>query len=154
MRISFDVDDTLVLPGVSDREVGPLPGLLQRWLCEPLRPGTRSLVRQLKERGWSVWIYTTSLRTPFQIRFWLLLHGITVEGVVNDDRHRREMLTRGFGRFPSKYPPAFGIQLHVDDSDGVRLEGEQHGFRVVVVQPDDRHWERRVLGASAELKNR
>jgi len=32
------------------------------------------------------------------------------------------------------------IGLHVDDSDGVRMEGKQHGFHVVVVTPDDSHW--------------
>ena len=36
------------------------------------------------------------------------------------------------GRPPSKNPRAFGIDLHVDDSDGVKIEGEQHGFSVVV----------------------
>ena len=48
---------------------------------------------------------------------------------------------------PSKNPAAFGISLHVDDSDGVRLEGERHGFRVVVLSPDDEGWVRKVLAA-------
>ena len=48
---------------------------------------------------------------------------------------------------PSKYPPAFGIDFHVDDSEGVKIEGEEHGFRVVIVRPDDEHWARVVLDA-------
>ena len=52
-----------------------------------------------------------------------------------------------FSRLPSKYPPAFGIDLHVDDSEGVRMEGDEHGFRVVVVRPDDENWIQRVLDA-------
>ena len=58
----------------------------------------------------------------------------------------------GFSRLPSKLPPAFGIDLHVDDSEGVRLEGVRHGFRVVVVRPDDQHWTRRVLDAVAHAQ--
>ena len=154
MRISFDVDDTLVCPGVRTRDPAVIPGVLGEFFCEPLRAGARSLIGELKERGWTVWVYTTSLRTPFQIRFWLLLHGITVDGVVNDDRHRRELATRRFDRLPSKYPPAFDIDLHVDDSEGVRLEGEEHGFKVILVEPSDGEWVEKVLDAADSLKKR
>lgn len=147
-RISFDIDDTLTChhshPG-SERQ--PLPGIVHRWLGEPLRRGTVSLMRELRRRGCSIWIYTSSGRSPFYIRRWLMLHGIRVDGVVNDARHRNCLALHGFAHSPSKFPPAFGIDLHVDDSDGVRMEGEAHGFRVIVVQPGDESWGQRVLEA-------
>lgn len=153
MRISFDIDDTLVCRKISHPpESGRLPRFLLRYFCEPLRGGARSLVNELRRRGYSVWIYTTSGRTPFQIQLWLFLHGILVDGIVNDNRHRRELSGRRFSRLPSKYPPAFGIDLHVDDSEGVRMEGDEHGFRVVVVNLDDRHWTEKILQAVAELE--
>jgi hypothetical protein len=148
MRISFDIDDTLV-PRLKDfpTEAGRLPGVIHRFLCEPLRLGTCSLMGELRRRRCSIWVYTSSGRTPFQIRLWLLLHGLRVDGVVNGDRHWRALSGHRFSRLPSKYPPAFGIDLHVDDSEGVRMEGDEHGFRVVVVSPDDREWTKRVLDA-------
>jgi len=145
MRVSFDVDDTLVC-----REPGAPPDVehrFSRWFSEPLSRGTRALVQELRHRGCSIWIYTSSLRSPFHIRLWLFLHGIRVDGVVNDDRHRRKLSGRRFERLPSKYPPAFDIDLHVDDSEGVRMEAEEHGFRVVIVRPDDDHWAQKVLDA-------
>ena len=153
-RISFDLDDTLVY-GRSNFPVesGRFPGFICRWFGDPLRRGARSLIQVLRGRGCSVWIYTSSLRTPFQIRLWLWFYGIKVDGVVNDDRHRRELAGRAFSRLPSKYPPAFGIDLHVDDSEGVRMEGELHSFRVVVVSPDDEEWTRKVLDAVGQLQN-
>ena len=152
-RVSFDVDDTLVCcGGVACDEASYLPRWLQRWLGEPLRAGTGALMRELRRRGCSVWIYTTSSRSPFYIRRWLLLHGIRVDGVINSERHRQGLAAHGFSRLPSKLPPAFGIDLHVDDSEGVRLEGVRHGFRVVVVSPDDQHWTRRVLDAVAHAQ--
>jgi hypothetical protein len=48
---------------------------------------------------------------------------------------------------PSKYPPAFGIDLHVDDSEGVAEEGRRHHFGVVVVSPQDPEWTATVLAA-------
>ena len=53
---------------------------------------------------------------------------------------------------PSKYPPAFGIDLHIDDSEGVLEEGREHGFRVVVVTPNDERWTEKVLDAVSEAK--
>jgi hypothetical protein len=146
MRVSFDIDDTLVCH-IADAPVesGRWPAMVRRRFGEPLRLGTCKLMRDLRHRGCSIWIYTTSGRTPFQIRLWLFLYGIRVDGVVNDERHRRELAGPCFSRLPSKYPPAFGIDLHVDDSEGVRMEGEQNQFRVVVVRPDDENWTQKVL---------
>ncbi len=146
MRISFDVDDTLVCHGLNlASETGRLPPFILRRLCEPLRRGTRSLMDELRRNGWSIWIYTSSGRTPFQMRLWMFLHCIRVDGIINETRHRRELAGRTFSRLPSKYPPGFAIDLHVDDSEGVRMEGEEHGFRVIVVNPDDERWTEKVL---------
>jgi hypothetical protein len=147
-RISFDIDDTLACHhGHVVAEESRLPAAIHRWLGEPLRVGTRALIRELRRRGCSIWIYTSSGRSPFYIRRWLLLHGIRVDGVVNNERHRRGLATHGFANSPSKFPPAFGIDLHVDDSEGVRMEGDAHGFRVVVIHPGDERWTQKVLDA-------
>ncbi len=47
----------------------------------------------------------------------------------------------------SKYPPAFGIDLLVDDSPGVAIEGQRHGFAVLVVEPTDSEWTVKVSSA-------
>src|SRR4051794_14624126 len=122
MRVSFDVDDTLVCrPSYAPGERGWLP-FIQEPLIEPLRLGTRALVRDLRRRGCQIWIYTSSSRPRFYIRLWLFLYGIRVDGIVNDTIHRRALRGSAFSRLPSKYPPAFGIHLHIDDSEGVKME--------------------------------
>lgn len=154
MRISFDIDNTLIcIHDHAPQERGLAPLFLHRRLCEPLRQGTRVLFQELRRRGFSIWIYTTSGRTPFQIWLWLFLHGLRADGVVNEQRHRTELVGRRFARFPSKYPPAFGIDLHIDDSEGVRLEGEEHGFRVLVVRPENEGWAKLVLEAAEQVMN-
>ena len=153
VRISFDVDDTLACQlDHSAVEHSRLPAFVHRWLGEPLRIGTRSLIRDLRRQGCSVWIYTSSGRTPAYIRRWLMLYGIRVDGVVNSDRHNHVMSLHGLANTPSKYPPAFDIDLHVDDSEGVRMEGQDHGFRVVVVDPQDERWADKVLDAAVAVQ--
>ncbi|TFY87493.1 hypothetical protein DYL59_18110 [Pseudomonas kairouanensis] len=153
VRISFDIDDTLACqPHHSAAEDSKLPECVHRWLGEPLRNGTRALIRELRRQNCSIWVYTSSGRTPAYIRRWLLLYGIHVDGVVNSVRHGHALAARGLSNAPSKLPTAFDIDLHVDDSEGVQIEGHDHGFRVVVVQPDDEQWAQKVLEAVARVQ--
>lgn len=152
MRISFDLDDTLICQRAGT-PCEPRPPWYRRLLTsdEPLRLGTCSLVRSLRAGGWEVWVYTTSHRPPAMVRRWLRSYGVRVARVINQDDHERH-LPRTTGRRPSKNPAAFGIDLHVDDSDGVRLEGERHHFRVVVVAPDDPGWAEKVLATAEAIR--
>jgi hypothetical protein len=155
IRISFDIDDTLACQlHHCAVEKSRLPACVHRWLGEPLRIGTRSLTRELRRQGCSIWVYTSSGRTPSYIRRWLLLYGIRVDGVVNSVRHNRALTVHGLSNAPSKFPPAFDIDLHVDDSEGVRIEGHDHGFRVVVVHPEDERWAQKVLDAVTDVQVR
>jgi hypothetical protein len=142
MRISFDVDDTLVCcPTVPSEQFVPW---WRRWRYgEGVRSGTRALMSELIARRHELWIYTTSFRSAWYLRGWFGAFGVELTGVVNQTRHDRTVGRRG----PSKFPPAFGIDLHVDDSEGVAEEGRRHGFDVVVVSPEDPQWAARVLKA-------
>jgi hypothetical protein len=143
MRISFDVDDTLVCSPSTPTE--QFVSWWKRWLySEPLRQGTRDLMGTLIADGHQVWIYTTSLRSSRYLFGWFRSMGIRLGGVVNQQRHEKTVGRHG----PSKYPPAFGIDLHVDDSEGVGEEGKMHRFQVVVVSPQDVNWVARVLQAT------
>jgi hypothetical protein len=78
------------------------------------------------------------------VRRWLRAYGIHVSRVINAAEHAARF---GHGTSPTKRPHAFGIELHVDDSEGVRLEGEQYGFHVCVVAPSAADWVEQVLAA-------
>jgi hypothetical protein len=149
MRISFDVDDTLVCdPSVPTEQMVPWWG--RWWYPEPLRQGTRELMLHLLAGGHQLWIYTTSYRPARYLRGWFRSFGVPLYGVVNQQRHEGVIGRQG----PSKYPPAFGIDLHVDDSAGVGQEGQQHRFDVVVISPTDAAWVIRVLEAVQSRSSR
>lgn len=83
---------------------------------------------------------------------WLRLYGLYVDGIVNDAVHRRRVRSGDLSRLPSKWPPAFGIDLHIDDSEGVALEGRQLGFKVLVIRPDDANWVQSVLSTADDCE--
>ncbi|HKA46475.1 MAG TPA: hypothetical protein VKF40_31060 [Burkholderiales bacterium] len=146
LRVSFDIDDTLVCAAAVPAEQS-VPFLYRRRYPESLRRGTRALMRELHARGCRLWLYTTSGRPASYLRGWFGVMGIPLEGVVNQDVHANVVGTRG----PSKFPPAFNIALHVDDSEGVAMEARAHRFHVCIVSPHDELWAERVLDAVKRL---
>ena len=98
-------------------------------------------MNELSRRGCRIWIYTSSDRPTHYLKSWFKSMGIPVEGVINQTLHEQVVGLRG----PSKYPPAFKIDLHIDDSLGVAMEGMDHQFAVLVVSPEDSGWAARVL---------
>lgn len=140
MRISFDIDDTLIC-GSSVPTEPCVSWWRRRRYPERLRHGARALMSELTQRGCRIWIYTSSDRPAHYLKSWFRIMGIPIEGVINQTRHERTVGLRG----PSKYPPAFRIDLHIDDSPGVAMEGADHQFAVLVVSPEDKDWVDRVL---------
>jgi len=139
MRISFDMDDTLVPRGRDSAEAVLLNG-------DRLRKGALPLLRELAQEH-ELWIYTTSYRNPWYLRFSFWLKGVRIRKVVNEAEHQRMIRKYGFDVQPSKYPKHYGIDLHVDDSRGVLEEGRQFGFRVIQIDLDDDGWVDKVRTA-------
>ncbi len=137
MIVSFDLDDTLFIsPQTCDAEKR-LPFPLSLFFRDRLRKGTVSLFRRLKAQGISVWIYTTSFRTPRYIRCLFRCYGISPDNIVNGERHEREVQGSRAEAMPSKYPSKYRIALHVDDDPSVQKNGEIYGFSVCLIRPED-----------------
>src|SRR5262245_10658668 len=136
MRIAFDLDGMLIPAPGSPMAVEPL-GLLPRLVSgEKLRAGAPRLLAALHRGGHEIWLYTTSHRSPARLRAWFAAFGVRLTGVINQARHDA-IVPRAL---PSKYPPAFGIDLLVDDAEGVALEGRRHGFTVLHIVEHDAAW--------------
>lgn len=146
MRVSFDLDDTLICyqKGVP-REHSKIPFFLRPWFNEPLRQGTRALIVAMRQQGCDVWICISSSRSPVLLRIWFAFHGIWIAHVVTHETYKAYLKQFPDSHPPSKNPRAFGINLHIDDSEGVKREGEIHGFEVLVVSPEDTEWTNIIL---------
>lgn len=140
MRIAFDLDDTLF---GQKFPLEPAPrGLLARVTYhERLRIGTVGLLDVLNRMGHEVWIYTTSLRSPTAVRRTFWLHGARVRRIINQKHHaaKRAILGEAFWTV-SKYPPAWNIDVLIDDSELVLQESRRFGFKVIQILPTDANW--------------
>jgi hypothetical protein len=152
MRISFDLDDTLICRQASAKyENSKDIFFLKILFNEPLRLGTRFLFRHLSEDGHEVLIYTSSYRNPLFVMLWLRLYGIRVSKVINQEISNRQVILKNDTNRLSKNPKLFGIDLHIDDSEGVKMEGDRHGFKVLVIDPNDIAWVDKVIQAVKNL---
>jgi hypothetical protein len=107
---------------------------------ESLREGTCEIIKYFQGQGEEVWIYTTSFRNKTYIRLLFLLHGINIKGVINQTVYN-QAIKKGID-FPrcSKYPPAFGIDLLIDDQEGVKIESERYRYTMIWVKPEEEDW--------------
>ena len=137
MIISFDLDDTLI-PGkihfATERQ-----NLIQRLVqIEKIRVGTNDLFKSLRTQGHKVYIYTTSLRSLTKIKWTLLSYGIRVDKIINQKVH--DQIFKENYNMSSKYPPAFNIDIHIDDSKGVGIEGTRNNFRTIIIAEQTVDW--------------
>lgn len=143
MRIAFDLDGTLIprFPGEFPVEPQSVWG---RFLgAERLRAGTRLLCRRLVDVGHDLAIYTSSLRPRWHIRRSFACHGIGLKQIVTAQDH--DHVAAGRSNVSSKHPSWFGFDVLIDDSPGVLLEANQHGFKCIHVLPGDLAWSDHVL---------
>lgn len=145
MRISFDLDDTLFVdPKKFDTEKPPkFP--MNKIYKERLRLGTVDLLNTLSKKGTEIWIYTTSFRSERYIRGLFRCYGITLDGVVNGERHAAEVQRGKREPQPSKYPSKYKIDLHIDDDISVKQNGDTYGFRVTIIGENDPEWTDKII---------
>ncbi|MCE7997014.1 MAG: HAD family hydrolase [Roseivirga sp.] len=131
MKISFDLDGTLIPLGENTFPVERKTAMQNTLKIEPLRVGTRAVFKALKMAGHEVGIYTTSFRSYRMIKFWLWSYGLKADFIINEQLAGPKLRQMNIGA--SKYPPAFNIDLHIDDLPGIALEGERYGFETLLV---------------------
>lgn len=153
MRISFDLDDTLFIDPNKFAVEKPLKFPLNLFFKERLRLGTADLFKRLSEFGCEVWIYTTSFRSERYIRGLFRCYGITLDGVVNGERHTLEVQRGKREPMPSKYPSKYKIDLHIDDDISVKQNGDLYGFRVMIIGENDPEWTDKIIKRTEEILN-
>jgi phosphoserine phosphatase len=137
MIISFDLDDTLI-PGTKQFATEKQTIIHRLFGIEKIRLGTIELVKQLRNRKHKIYIYTSSFRPKFYIKFLFYTYGIPIDFVINQQLKVHKINT-------SKFPPAFNIDLHIDDSIGVKIEGERYNFKTILIEENDNLWVHKIL---------
>ena len=119
---------------------------------ERLRLGTPELINRLQELGYEVWIYTSSFRTEKYLTRLFRHYGVRFDGIVNAQRHLREVQRDNKTTLPQKLPNRYRISLHVDDESIVCSLGAQYGYRAYQLNAPDDEWKEKIIQRAEEIK--
>lgn len=149
MNISFDLDSTLI-PNGNEFETEKRNVLAKLLGIEKIRLGTYTIIKELQNKEHKVHIYTTSFRSKIRIRLTLLFYGIKISRIVNQSENYKILKKKNINS--SKYPSAFGFDLHIDDSKGIEIESKNFNFDVIIVEPSDEYWIDKIRKEISKIK--
>lgn len=153
MRVSFDLDEVLFV-NPANHKTEPEPRFpFNRIYKERLRLGTPHLIPKLQSMGFEVWIYTSSFRSERYIRGLFRQYGMHFDGIVNGQRHEREVQGRHPEKLPTKMPNFYRISLHIDDEAIVCTYGETYGFKVFQLDAQDDEWEEKIIRRVRKIRS-
>ncbi len=154
LKVSFDLDEVLFVSPDTHKTEPALPFPLNKIFIERLRYGTPSLIKELQNRGYEVWVYTSSYRTEKYIRSLFRLYGVRFDEIVNAQRHLKEVQRDKKTILPQKLPNNYRISLHIDDESVVATYGKAYGFEVFQLEAQDDDWEAKILSKMEQIEAR
>ena len=154
MRVSFDLDEVLFVSANTHKTEPALFFPLNRIYKERLRLGTPELINTLQSMGYEVWVYTSSFRSEQYIKRLFRLYGVKFDGIVNGNRHLKEVQKDNKRPLPQKIPSRYRISLHVDDESVVCAWGREYGFETYQLEAQDDEWKDKIITRAEEIRNK
>ncbi len=151
MRVSFDLDEVLFVSPETHKTEPELPFPFRRIYRERLRLGTPELISSLQRMGYEVWVYTSSFRSEKYIRSLFRHYGVRFDGIVNGERHNREVQRNQRTQLPQKLPNRYRISLHIDDEAVICSAAGQYGFRAYQLNADDDSWKEKIIAEAERI---
>ncbi|MCR5650656.1 MAG: HAD family hydrolase [Lachnospiraceae bacterium] len=154
MRVSFDLDEVLFVIPETHKTEPPLHWPFNLIYKERLRLGTPELINSLQDLGYEVWVYTSSFRSESYIRNLFRHYGTRFDGIVNGNRHLREVQRDKKEILPQKVPSYYRISLHIDDETVICNLGRQYGYEVYQLEAQDDDWKEKIIARADEIRKR
>ena len=152
MRVSFDLDEVLFVSPETHKTEPPPFFPMNIVFRERLRLGTPELIRKLQKMGYEVWVYTSSFRSERYITCLFRLYGIRFDGIVNGNRHLKEVQRNNRTVLPQKMPSHYRISLHIDDETVICSMGPRYGFRTYRLDAQDDDWQEKIIARAEEIR--
>lgn len=154
MRVSFDLDEVIFVSPKDHKTEPPLRYPFNRIFKERVRLGTPKLINELQKQGYEVWVYTSSYRSIKYIKGLFHLYGISFDGIVNAQRHNKEVQGNRTEPMPQKMPTHYRISLHVDDEEVFAAYGKEYGFDVFPLKAQDDDWAEKVIAMASQVREK
>lgn len=152
MRVSFDLDEVLFVSPSTHKTEKELFFPFNRIYKERLRLGTPELINELQKMGYEVWVYTSSFRSERYIKGLFRMYGVKFDGIVNGNRHLKEVQKDSKTILPQKIPSRYRISLHVDDEEVICSWGREYGFSTYQLEAQDDDWKDKIIDRAQQIR--
>lgn len=154
MRVSFDLDEVLFVSPHTHMTEPELRFPFNKIYTERIRYGTPDLIHSLQAEDIEVWVYTSSYRTQRYIKRLFRHYDVRFNGIINAQRHLKEVQAGHKQTLPQKLPNRYRISLHIDDEAVVVTYGKAYGFNVYQLDAHDDEWKEKIMERVREIKKR
>lgn len=154
MRVSFDLDEVLFVYPKTHKTEPELIFPLNKIYKERLRLGTPELINKLQEMGYEVWVYTSSFRSEHYIKRLFKFYGVKFDGIINAQRHLREVQKDSSYILPQKVPNRYRISLHIDDESIICTQGKTYGYEAYQLDAPDDEWKEKIIAYAEEIRRK
>ena len=154
MRVSFDLDEVLFVSPKTHKTEPKLSFPFNVIYKERLRLGTPRLIKGLQLLGYEVWVYTSSYRSEAYIRKLFKHYNVKFDGIINAQRHLKEVQAGKNQILPQKLPNFYQISLHIDDEEVVASYGKANGFDVFQLNAQDDEWEEKIIDRVFQIQKK
>ena len=79
-------------------------------------------------------------------------HGVRLDGIVNGERHLREVQRDNKNTLPQKLPNRYRISLHIDDEEVICSAAGQYGFRAYQLNAQDDDWAQKIIDRADQIR--
>ena len=147
------MDEVLFVSPLTHKTEPPLRFPFNLIYKERLRLGTPELINELQSLGYEVWVYTSSFRTERYIKGLFKHYKVHFDGIINAQRHLKEVQRDNKMILPQKLPSRYRISLHIDDENVVCNMGPQYGFKTYQLDAEDDEWKDKIIKRVEHIKN-
>ncbi len=154
MRVSFDLDEVLFVYPKTHKTEPELKFPFNKIFKERLRLGTPDLINSLQKLGYEVWVYTSSFRSERYIKWLFKLYGVKFDGIINAQRHLKEVQKNSSYILPQKVPNRYHISLHIDDESIICTQGKNYGYEAYQLDAPDDEWKEKIIAYAGEIRRK
>ena len=151
-RVALDLDEVVFGKEGEDNLEKKLPFPFNYEYKQRLRSGIPALFHYLTSHDYDIWVYTSSFRSESYIKGLFRCYGVKFDGIVNGNRHLKEVQKDSKTILPQKIPSRYRISLHVDDETVICSWGREYGFDTYQLEAQDDDWKDKIIARAAEIR--
>lgn len=130
---SFDLDEVL---WTNDEVEFPLSLFYKK----TLRKNADTLIKELRDMGFDIWVYTGEYHSTSAIENLFLYHHTVVDGIINGMKHKKSSAF-----LKDAFREQYALSLHIDNEGVICVDTKNKTYETKDIIPSENNWAAEVM---------